>query len=183
MNFRAAEGVPRNLRALLRPPESFQGGWSGVRKKRGDDKIPGMRLWTVHPGFLDTKGLLAAWREALLAQKVLKGETRGYRNHPQLLRFKGASNPLGAIAEYLRAIHEEARRRGYSFDMSKIEPLGFNEKIPCTRGQLLYEWEHLKRKLLSRDAEKYREIESIAEPHEHPLFKIVEGEVEAWEIR
>ncbi|HKX52383.1 MAG TPA: pyrimidine dimer DNA glycosylase/endonuclease V [Nitrosospira sp.] len=37
-----------------------------------------MRLWTLHPRYLDTKGLVAAWREALLAQKVLSGLTSGY---------------------------------------------------------------------------------------------------------
>ena len=46
-----------------------------------------MRLWSVHPRYLDTAGLTACWREALLAQKVLTGATRGYRRHPQLERF------------------------------------------------------------------------------------------------
>jgi len=31
-----------------------------------------MRLWTIHPKYLDRQGLLALWREALLAQKVLR---------------------------------------------------------------------------------------------------------------
>ncbi|MEN6399799.1 MAG: pyrimidine dimer DNA glycosylase/endonuclease V, partial [Rectinema sp.] len=29
-----------------------------------------MRLWTLHPQYLDQKGLTAAWREGLLAKKV-----------------------------------------------------------------------------------------------------------------
>lgn len=35
-----------------------------------------MRLWTLHPKYLDTKGLVALWREALLAQKVLQGKQK-----------------------------------------------------------------------------------------------------------
>jgi hypothetical protein len=141
-----------------------------------------MRLWTVHPKYLDTKGLLAAWREALLAQKVLKGETRGYRNHPQLSRFKSSPNPTGAIASYLRRLHEEATRRGYRFNEEKITSAALDGEINCTRGQLLYEWKHLKEKLKARDEKKYDEINSVEEPEAHPIFKIIEGEVEDWEI-
>ena len=41
-----------------------------------------MKLWSIHPKYLDAKGLVALWREALLAQKVLDGKTEGYKNHP-----------------------------------------------------------------------------------------------------
>jgi Pyrimidine dimer DNA glycosylase len=141
-----------------------------------------MRIWTVHPRYLDTKGLLAAWREALLAQKVLKGETKGYRNHPQLLRFKAQRDPSGAISRYLRALYEEASSRGYKFSEEKIGASDINAEIACARGQLLYEWNHLKEKLRSRDARKYREIAPIEEPEAHPMFKIIEGDVESWEV-
>jgi hypothetical protein len=141
-----------------------------------------MRLWTLHPRYLDTKGLLAAWREGLLAQKVLKGETRGYRNHPQLARFKAESDAVGAIAAYLRPIHEEAVARGYNFAADKIEPRDFAGKVRATRGQLLYEWAHLKTKLRLRDARRHDEFQNVAEPDPHPLFEIVEGGVEDWEV-
>ena len=141
-----------------------------------------MRLWTIHPRHLDTKGLLAAWREGLLAQKVLRGETRGYRNHPQLLRFKASPDPPGAIAEYLRGLHAEAVRRGYKFGGEKIAASRFGGKIDCTRGQVAYEWERLKRKLKARDARKFAEAESAEWPDTHPLFKLVEGGVEEWEV-
>lgn len=141
-----------------------------------------MRIWTVHPRHLDTKGLLAAWREALLAQKVLKGETKGYRNHPQLRRFKSQPDPVGAIAQYLHFLYVEAVVRGYRFDADKIEMPDASAEIPCTRGQLLYEWNHLKEKLRLRDAARYSEIENIEEPEAHPVFKIVEGDVEEWEV-
>ena len=141
-----------------------------------------MRLWTVHPRYLDTKGLLALWREGLLAQQVLRGNTKGYRNHPQLKRFKSAPDPLGAIAVYLRAVHAEAVRRGYNFSGEKIDAAEFGGEISCTRGQLLYEWGHLKNKLRARDAARHGELEGLNEPEPHPVFRIVEGGVEDWEV-
>jgi hypothetical protein len=141
-----------------------------------------MRIWTIHPKYLDTKGLLAVWRETLLAQKVLKNETIGYKNHPQLSRFKATTDPVGAVADYLRGIYAEAVNREYSFSEDRIAHASFNGQILCTRGQLLYEWAHLKEKLRARDARKLQEVENILEPEAHPLFKIVEGEIEDWEV-
>jgi hypothetical protein len=141
-----------------------------------------MRLWTIHPRYLDVKGLLALWREALLAQKVLEDKTTGYRSHPQLKRFKSSDDPKGAIAGYLRAVYAEAASRGYQFSEEKINHGIFTGEIQTTRGQLLYEWEHLKRKLRLREAAKYEEVEGIKEPEAHPLFRIIEGEVEDWEV-
>ncbi|HSL28394.1 MAG TPA: pyrimidine dimer DNA glycosylase/endonuclease V [Anaerolineales bacterium] len=142
-----------------------------------------MRLWTLHPRYLDTKGLLAVWREGLLAQKVLQNQTIGYRNHPQLKRFRASSDPVGAIAAYLHGICQESLRRGYKFQEDKIIPSEFEDTIPCTRGQLLYEWDHLQAKLRRRDLKWYAGIENVVEPDPHPLFRIIEGEVEDWEIR
>jgi len=141
-----------------------------------------MRIWTIHPKYLDTKGLLAVWRETLLAQKVLKNETVGYRNHPQLSRFKATPNPVGAVADYLRGIYAEALHRAYRFSEDKIAHDNFSGQILCTRGQLLYEWAHLKEKLKQRDARKLQEVLNILEPEAHPLFKIIEGEIEDWEV-
>ena len=141
-----------------------------------------MRLWTIHPRYLDTKGLLAAWREGLLAQQVLWNKTKGYRNHPQLSRFKSSPDPTGSITRYLRVIYQEAVNRGYKFNEEKIDSGDFTGRIDCKRGQLLYEWNHLKVKVRLRDASWYREIEAIEQPEAHPLFRIVEGEVEDWEV-
>ncbi|HEY5884736.1 MAG TPA: pyrimidine dimer DNA glycosylase/endonuclease V [Pyrinomonadaceae bacterium] len=140
-----------------------------------------MRLWTIHPRYLDTKGLLAAWREALLAQKVLQNKTKGYRSHPQLLRFKKCKDPEASIANYLRGIYAEAVQRGYNFDANKIAGPKFSGRIRCTRGQLLHEWSHLKLKLSTRDEKRHSELASVLEPEPHPLFRIVDGDVEAWE--
>jgi hypothetical protein len=142
-----------------------------------------MRLWTLHPRYLDTKGLLAVWREGLLAQKVLQNETLGYRNHPQLRRFRSTVDPVAAIGMYLEGIYQEATQRGYQFTQGKILRTEFNHQIPCTRGQLFYEWEHLRKKLRQRDLSRYLAMASINEPEPHPLFHIVEGDVEDWEIR
>ena len=98
-----------------------------------------MRLWTVHPRYFDPKGLVAAWREALLAQKVLRGATRGYRHHPQLARFQAQEDPVAAIATFLAGIADEAQRRGYRFDTTKISPRRLHARLPETDGQLLCE--------------------------------------------
>ncbi len=140
-----------------------------------------MRLWTLHPKYLDVKGLVALWREALLAQKVLLGKTHGYKHHPQLFRFAKTSNPPAALATYLKAVQEEAGRRGYKFNASKISRQRFRGRLKETRGQLLYEWRHLKRKLKRRDPKRLREITAVKIPIPHPLFRIVVGKVRDWE--
>jgi len=140
-----------------------------------------VRLWTVHPKYLDAKGLVTLWREALLAQKVLRGKTKGYRHHPQLLRFSSTPNPPAALARYLAVVHEESVQRGYHFDASKIGRSRSRAKISETRGQLQYEWLHLKRKLKQRDPKRLRVVEEIKTPVAHPLFRIKAGPVRPWE--
>ena len=140
-----------------------------------------MRLWTIHPRYLDAKGLVAAWREALLAQKVLAGATRGYRHHPQLIRFQNHAKPLAAIATFLDGIAREAQTRGYDFDTSKILRRKFRGRIPETRGQLLHEWRHLKAKLRRRSPLTARTFRHLKEPESHPLFRITRGKVRDWE--
>ena len=140
-----------------------------------------MRLWTVHPHYLDAKGLVALWRETLLAQKVLRGQTRGYKAHPQLARFREQSDPLASVATYLAAIAAEARARGYNFNTTKIGRRRRRTRIDETRGQLLHEWKHLLRKLKSRSPERYRALKAVAEPDPHPLFRVVPGRVREWE--
>src|SRR5580765_628818 len=104
-----------------------------------------MRLWSVHPSYLDRQGLLALWREALLARAVLRGRTRGYRHHPQLDRFRSHRQPAAAISTYLRAVHAEATRRGYVFDGSKVGRGRVRTLMTVTAGQMAHEWEHLLR--------------------------------------
>ena len=141
-----------------------------------------MRLWTLHPQFLDAKGLVALWREALLAQAVLRGRTRGYRHHPQLDRFREHVAPLSAINTYLLAVHAESIERGYRFDRAKVGPVRTHAVVTATDGQLEYEWRHLLAKLRARSPGDYRRLKSLGRPEPHPLFEIREGPIAPWEI-
>jgi hypothetical protein len=153
--------------------------------KNGSDGLDGhkkMRLWSIHPRYLDAKGLVALWREGLLAQAVLNGKTKGYQNHPQLIRFK-RNDPLAAIGSYLNVVQLEAVKRGYNFDRTKIickSP--FRRKISVTDAQIEYEFLHLKRKLKIRDRKQYRLVVSVEKPDIHPLFKEISGSIESWEV-
>jgi len=140
-----------------------------------------VRLWTLHPRYLDAKGLVALWREGLLARAVLKGATKGYRHHPQLERFRSHASPLAAINSYLGTVATEAEKRGYSFDRRKIGPRRRGITLNATHGQLAYEWKLLLRKLRARSPGLYARWRSDAHPEPHPLFEIARGGVQSWE--
>lgn len=142
-----------------------------------------MRIWSIHPKYLDTKGLTAVWRETLLAKHVLEGKTKGYTNHPQLIRFKNSEYPLDCINRYLSIIYEEACMRGYNYDQSKFRTDFKACVLPVTRGQVEYEAKHLLKKLQQRDINRYIEYKDLKEWEVHPLFELVEGETESWEIQ
>lgn len=139
-----------------------------------------MRIWSLHPSSLDRVGLVACWRETLLAQAVLADATKGYRNHPQLLRFRRTENPIGAVGVYLAGLAEEATRRGYKFNASKITSRDFDDKLTVTQGQLDYEWQHLGAKLAVRSPEDALRWQTTAAAP-HPLFTVVPGDIEGWE--
>jgi hypothetical protein len=140
-----------------------------------------LRIWSVHPRFLDGKGLVACWRETLLAQAVLAGRTRGYTRHPQLIRFRAQEDPMGTIGAYLVGLADEADMRGYRFDRSRIDRADTRVAlVPVTDGQLAYEQRHLLAKLAQRSPEvAARWRDAAVEPH--PLFRVVSGPVERWE--
>jgi hypothetical protein len=140
-----------------------------------------MRLWSIHPKYLDAKGLVALWREALLAQKVLQGLTRGYRYHPQLSRFKKTPDPLLAVGTYLSYIWQEGNNRGYRFDRTKIASQGKAPPIPVNAGQLKYEFDLLMAKLETRDPLWLKTISPLTVIEPHPFFIAGEGGIEAWE--
>lgn len=141
-----------------------------------------MRLWSIHPKYLDPAGLTACWREGLLARKVLSGETEGYRSHPQLIRFRITPHPLQTIDHYLKTIAGEADRRGYHFNSSKISPDTSLIKLTVTQGQLQYEFEHLKHKLQKRHPQQYELLLQIGVIEPHPIFDIIRGKIENWEV-
>ena len=140
-----------------------------------------MRLWSLHPKYLDARGLVALWREGLLAQAVLRGATKGYVHHPQLLRFKEQASPVGAVAAYLRAVHDEASRRRYQFSGRKISRVRAQGALTVSRGQLDFEWRHLMAKLRVRDPQRRSQLLAVKRPQAHPLFRVVRGGVAPWE--
>ena len=109
-----------------------------------------MRLWSIHPKYLDAKGLVALWREALLAKNVLLNKTKGYKNHPQLIRFKNHPLPILSINYYLNEIFLESKKREYKFNIDKIEQVKSVKQISVTSGQIKFEFEHLLKKLKQR---------------------------------
>jgi hypothetical protein len=140
-----------------------------------------MRLWSLHPKYLDVKGLVALWREGLLAKQVLEGKTKGYKNHPQLERFKNHSDPVQAIHYYLCVVHNEACQRNFRFNKEK---LGWNctaIQMSVTKGQLDFEVRHLKNKLQSRDPQQFQKLTVVTKFDVHPIFILVDGKTEPWE--
>lgn len=167
-----------------------------------------MRIWSLHPCLLDRRALVACWRETLLAQKVLRGLTRGYTNHPQLIRFRAHPQPLEAVAAYLFGLADEADARGYSFNRALIgagdvssskntagensadkseNPYASVVRIPVPLGQLEYELAFLRHKVAGRDPEWEHQLrERLTARGElaacaHPLFEVVPGNIEPWE--
>jgi hypothetical protein len=140
-----------------------------------------MRLWSIHPQYLDPQGLVALWREALLAQAVLLGKTRGYRHHPQLLRFQNANSPVRAIGTYLTYVCDEAECRGYTFDSSRIAHRGRRNRLMVTTSQLSFERQHLQLKLGVRSPEWRSALLAARVVVSHPMFTIRKGAIEVWE--
>lgn len=158
-----------------------------------------MRLWTIHPSFLDQKGLCGLWRETLVGLKALeKGPGAPWYNHPQLARFKVYPNGLAMLAEYAEHVLDEGHKRGYNFNTALLEPylelyeMNFDGCIMVTKGQFDYEVEHFIRKLASRDEMRYQLYmekmgpRSLYQPKievfvPNPVFRIVDGPIEVWE--
>jgi hypothetical protein len=143
-----------------------------------------MRLWSLHPKYLDAIGLVALWREGLLAKKVLEGKTKGYKNHPQLERFKQSKKSLDAINHYLCHVWKEALERNYSFDETKLIHNSFSGKIKVTKVQVEFEFNHLQKKLEKRNPKKFIENKKQISKEKiftNPIFEIIDGPIEKWE--
>ena len=140
-----------------------------------------MRIWTLHPKYLDKIGLVALWREALLAKHVLEGRSKGYNNHPQLDRFKNTNNPVDSINQYLTIVYQNSVERGYHFNKDKITWKFKKTKITVTTGQLKYEVSHLLKKLKNRDIQTYIKLKENKKFDVHPMFQVIDGSVENWE--
>lgn len=140
-----------------------------------------MRLWSLHPQYLDQKGLVALWREGLLAKKVLEGKTKGYKNHPQLQRFKDSPHTLHDINAYLTLVYQEAKSRGYNFQSAKIRLKKIKKQIVISEGQLAHEFQHLLSKLIIRDKTQHQSLKNVKSIKAAPIFKIVKGAKADWE--
>lgn len=141
-----------------------------------------MRIWSLHPKYLDKAGLGAVWREGLLAQKVLRGLTKGYKHHSQLIRFKATEDALQAICTYLHFIADHAiNDRSYNYNRDLIVKPRDTTMIEVTSGQMSYETSWLLEKLEQRDLDKYEDVVSEREVEPHPMFEVVEGPIESWE--
>jgi hypothetical protein len=141
-----------------------------------------MRIWSLHPKYLDAKGLVALWRESLLAKHVLEGNTKGYKNHPQLSRFKNSGNAVGCINQYLDAVYKNSVERGFNFNKNKINPDFIPTRLTVTNKQIKFEMKHLLRKLETRDPGQFQKLSRERKINAHPLFRIIAGEIEEWEI-
>jgi len=139
-----------------------------------------MRLWSLHPSHLDARGIVALWREGLLARAVLSGQTQGYKNHPQLNRFSECKHSVAVLDSSLKYVLLEATSRSYHFDSTKISPPNKDVVLTVTTGQLEYEWGHLLKKLKQRDLERWK-VECRKSLSAHPIFQIAKGEIANWE--
>ena len=142
-----------------------------------------MRIWSLHPKYLDSKGLVALWRETLLAKKVLEGKTKGYINHPQLHRFRSEDKPVELINQYLSSVFYEAESRGYCFDRTKIDWNFSNKHVQVTDEQMNFEKQHLLKKLKNRDLRFYNVLKNCIDIEQHPIFIVKKGSIERWEIQ
>lgn len=144
-----------------------------------------MRLWSLHPKYLDTRGLGALWREGLLAQACLVKQMGGYCKHPQLDRFRDAPNnhPVVLISRFLTDVFIESLGRGHDYDDGLIEACngGCWSLVPVTTAQLDLEAHILREKLTVRGTEG-RVLLPNGTPGPHPLFVPVESaDIEPWE--
>jgi len=143
-----------------------------------------MRLWSIHPKYLDRQGLLACWREGLLALSVArKGFVGAYSKHPQLERFKKTRDPKGAIVSFLQEIAMEMMARGYR--PKALPRPKHRQKIAVTKGQLEFEFSRLQEKLRKRSKAKFLENRRIVSKEKglktNGSFYIVAGPKESWE--
>lgn len=142
-----------------------------------------MRLWSIHPRYLDRQGLTALWREGLGALTSIK-PGKGYHNHPQLDRFKKSNHQELLLQYYMRKVLWEAEARGYKFDASKLKPLRIpssREQIPVTRGQIEFEMKHLYKKMKERSIPQFSKNIKPKNVILNDCFYMIEGDIEPWE--
>lgn len=130
-----------------------------------------MCLWSIHPKYLDKLGLIALWREGLLAQKALSVPSTQYIRHSELERFKNNENPLKAIGSYLCYVAAEGAKRGYNFTHERIVYPNFDDYLIIINDDTLnLEVKNLKNKLKLRDKTKFKELTEMSKIESNPAF-------------
>ena len=143
-----------------------------------------MRIWSLHPQYLDQKGLGGQWEEGIIAQNTLFFQEGKYLNYPVLHRVKAHQEPVAWIGMYLNEILKEANvNRGYNYNDQLIKQLKPTLPMPVTRGQLYYEWTLLQGRLQKRDPVKMslNDGVDINNIKANPMFYVIDGDIEDWE--
>lgn len=156
-----------------------------------------MRLWSIHPEYLDRAGLLGLWREALLAQQVLHGLSEGYKNHSHMQRFYALpkEDAMQHMSDYLFYIWQEGKLRGYKLNVNNIKDPRNDEPhimvVPdtlftVTSGQLALEYQILRMKVKERDPRHFERLQNFPThkmwvPKPNPVFTLIHGKKEFWE--
>ena len=70
-----------------------------------------MRVWDVHPGYLNRQSLLGEHRELHAIVSIIKHNKKGYSRHPETLRWQGFG---WALYQRHRLLATEMRLRGYT---------------------------------------------------------------------
>lgn len=147
-----------------------------------------MRIWSFHPKYLDKQGLSRAINEGIAGNKALRKTGEGYppswEKHSQLERFKTTAIPGIYSQLYLDRLFMikynswmlETNQEPFFDDIENPYP-----KLKVTIGQLKYEWQRYLKKISKRSPKLYEELKSIELPEPHPLFNIIDGDVESWE--
>ena len=140
------------------------------------------RIWSLHPKYLDGIEIFFLWRNCIMAKKILDGTEKVNRKFPHLARFESSSNPIGAINIYLSEVYKIASTHGKNFKLDKFDDSFKDISLNVTKGQMEYEVELFKKKLRNRSSDTNALIFKIKIIEPNPLFKVVEGNKEAWDI-
>jgi hypothetical protein len=76
---------------------------------------------------------------------------------------------------------ENSVKRGFNFNKNKINPDFVPTRLPVTDKQIKFELKHLLSKLETRDPEQFQKLSRKRKITVHPLFRIIDGEIEPWE--
>ena len=80
-----------------------------------------MRVWDLNPSKLCRKHLLGEHRELHALYSILHFDKKGYRSHPETLRWVGK---LPALKKRHESLVDEMKSRGYSHQSDLPDALG-----------------------------------------------------------